>query len=78
MSRLALLALVLALFSCSSTPVGSGLYSDTDNILVDRKRETYIDANASRRGRMLCTYRDGSTLTVLGGYNCPPVYPDEG
>lgn len=77
MSRLVLLAMVLALVSCSSTPDTSGLYSDSDNVLTKRTRETYVDANNSRRGRKLCTYRDGSTLRVEASYNCPPVYPDE-
>ena len=77
MLRLALLALVPALFSCSSFTERSGLYSDSDILLTDRSFEIYTDANNSRRRRTICEYSDGSTLTVEAGYNCPRVYPGE-
>ena len=77
MSRLVLLALVSALFSCSSVTDKSGLYSETDNVLTDRGREMYFDSNNSRRGRIVCTYKDGSFLKVEAGYTCPAVYPDQ-
>lgn len=78
MLRLMLPASALTLVSCAITPEQSGLYGEGDNVLTDRKRETYIDANNSRRGRTVCEYRDGSTLTVEAAYNCPPVFPEEG
>jgi hypothetical protein len=77
MLRLVLLALVMALFSCASAPDESGLYSDTDNVLIERSREMYFDANNSRRGRTVCTYKEGNTLRVEAGYTCPPVFPDK-
>ena len=77
MSRLVLLALVSVLFSCASAPDQSGLYSDTDNVLTERSREMYYDGNNSRRGRTVCTYKEGNTLKVEAGYTCPPVFPDE-
>ena len=78
MSRLALLAMVSTLISCATTSDTSSIYSETDNVLTDRTREMYFDSNNQRRGRTRCTYRDGSTLIREAGYNCPPVYPDEG
>ena len=77
MSRFILLASLAALCSCSTTPEESGLFSASDNVLVEQRRELYIDSNNMRRGRRVCEYRDGSTVTVEGGYNCPAVYPED-
>ena len=77
MSRLVFLAMVSALFSCSTAPDQSGLFSDSDNLLTERTREMYYDGNNSRRARTVCTYSDGSILKVEGGFNCPSVFPDE-
>lgn len=77
MSRLVFLALVSALSSCSTAPDNSGLFNASDNLLTERSREMYYDANNSRRARTVCTYSDGNTLKVEGGFNCPSVFPDE-
>lgn len=77
MLRYILMAMVPALFSCSSFTEQSGLYSDSDILLTDRSFEIYFDANNSRRRRTICEYSDGSTFKVEAGYNCPRVYPGE-